>query len=103
MDAADELVAFASPYRHLDRDEAEMFILNQARLADCPEDKEAQRIAHHFASIFWWCREEISFEDFINDPRCPHPCALCNERNRRANERSLALFREARERGADVK
>ena len=106
MDAADELIAFAAQYqRHLDRDEAEMCIVNQARLADHPDDAEAQRLAHHFAALFYWCRpdEEKTIEDFINDPRCPPACPECRQRHRRYAERSLAEFREAMKRGAAEK
>jgi len=101
------VLEFAQKYDiEMTAEEAQQYLDNRRRLKADPEDGEARRIANHYKNLFYLAgTDPEDFGAFLawHQFRCPHPCHECNERNRRCNERSLALFREARERGADVK
>ena len=101
------VLEFARKYDvELTTGEAQQYLDNRLRLKADPEDGEAQRVATHYKNLFYLAgTDPEDFGAFLawHEHRCPHPCPECNERNRRADERSLALFRESREREAEAK
>jgi len=75
-----------------DDEDAALLVANRLRLAKNTKDEEALRISRHFASRFHFAKDDVSFEDFATQPRCPFDCPECRGHNERYARRMTAYY-----------